>query len=133
MADVRERRPAVSNQWARGSAVLGEKPSSSRRKQEVRLMPAKRGRENLRAGKEPSGAVGSYQSPKKCDSSEWQIAAAAIYEYLKACQLYGYQFVVSASPDRVVLDLQPGERAGTLFECARSAPAIREYQIKLRS
>jgi hypothetical protein len=58
---------------------------------------------------------------------------ADIYEYLKACQLYGYEFVVRASTDRVVIDPGTGERSGTLFEKVSAAPLMGSYQLKLRS
>jgi hypothetical protein len=58
---------------------------------------------------------------------------ADIYEYLLSCQQLGHGFVVRACTDRALHNGATGRREGRLFETARTAPRLGEFDLELRA
>jgi Transposase DNA-binding/Transposase Tn5 dimerisation domain len=56
-----------------------------------------------------------------------------IYEHLRGCQELGQGFVIRAAKDRALVNPQTGRREGRLFEVAGGAPALGEFELKLRA
>jgi hypothetical protein len=72
----------------------------------------------------PTGAVGWV---RVCDRG------ADIYEFLVSCQQAGHGFVVRAAQNRVLVDPATGKSAGHLFERARQAEALGQFELQLRA
>ena len=56
-----------------------------------------------------------------------------IYEHLRCCQELGHGFVVRAAKDRALINPHTGKREGRLFEVARKAESLGEFELELRS
>ncbi len=58
---------------------------------------------------------------------------ADIYEHLRSCQELGHGFCIRAAKDRALINPQTGKREGRLFEVARKAEPLGEFDLELRS
>jgi hypothetical protein len=58
---------------------------------------------------------------------------ADIYEHLRSCQELGHGFVIRAAKDRALINPHTGKRQGRLFEVARRAEPLGEFELELRS
>jgi len=80
-------------------------------------------RAGKRMGEAPAGARWIRVGDREAD----------IYEHLRCCQELGHGFVVRAAKDRAVIDPHTGKRQGRLFEVARQAEPLGEFELELRS
>lgn len=127
--DAGQRRPAVEvlgladQQYHVRTPRPADRPPDQTRRHAVREFESQiweRAGEHL--GPAPSGA----RWVRVCDRE------ADIYEYLAACQRLGHGFVVRAAYDRSLEDEDGQKAADKLFEVARSAPALGEFELFLR-
>jgi hypothetical protein len=58
---------------------------------------------------------------------------ADIYEHLRSCQRLGHGFCVRAAKDRALINAHTAKREGRLFEVARRAEPLGEFELELRS
>jgi len=58
---------------------------------------------------------------------------ADIYEHIRDCGDNGYGFVIRASKNRKLEDADTGREAGYLFDAARAAPPLGQFQLYLRA
>ena len=56
-----------------------------------------------------------------------------IYEHLRSCQELGHGFVIRAAKDRALISPETGKRGGRLFEAARGAQTLGEFELELRA
>ena len=115
---LRHQKYYVRKQRARGTPL----PSSQERK--------KRPRESQR-WEESSWEIG--EAPEGVRYVRVADREADIYEYLLSCQRLYHGYVIRACTDRALQNDKTGKREGGLFEEARKAPKLGEFDLKLRA